>query len=540
MKKILLIISILWSTAIIAQQKTTFSQYMLNPYILNPAAAGINDETSLFLHYRNQWMGFSNSPQSFAVTLETPLMDNKSGVGVQFVSDQSHILSSLSGRLSYRYTVAIKTDHKLGFGLYGEFMQRKIRYSEIENGDTDDPALFKNDLSKSTFDAGFGIYYTWKSLEAGFAIDQLLNNKFTFQDDISENSTSFQNIRHFTLNVAYEYGFKGTDWSVKPSLILRSFQGANVSNEFTAIAKWNKMLWAGAGYRQNFGVIFLAGVKVMDQISFGYSYDYSLGAMQNQNKGSHEVLVAYTFGKRGSGNNAETKRILRKQANDIRELKVQNEQLKEKIESLNDDEKRLLEIEKRDSIAMQQIIDDNKVERIPENKSLATDSVKGTENSNSAQNGNSNEVIDALEKRVRELEQQVEDYHKNDSANSDEALNNKVQQLEAEIGLLKSSISENSKEETNENGGSFHVVTGSYFNSEDAKSLQKILKRELDLDTRIVSRSDRKFFFVITKQLIEDQAAQDEMKRLKEIGIHKYINGNLWIYQAPPTKPQQD
>lgn len=530
----------------ISQQTTTFSQYMLNPYIINPAAAGIDNETSVFLHYRKQWMGFSNSPRTFALTLATPMKDNKYGLGFQFFSDEAHILSNNSGRVSYRYTLDLNEEHRLGFGLYGGFMQRKVRYSEIQNADLEDPTLFRNDVSGTVFDAGFGAWYTWKTLEAGLSIDQMLNNKFKFSDDITGSEATFQNLRHFTLNAAYDYKFKDEVWAVKPGVALRSFQGANINFEGTVIGTWKDMLWAGAGYRQGFGVIFLAGVEIMEQLTFGYSYDYSTGDIKNYTTGSHEVLLSYRFAKGNADEDANTQRRLRRQASEIRDLKAQNEEMRAELDQQKEEIERLKAVEDRDAEEMQKVINENKVETIPEKGSDG----EPTEGSGtSAEGTESNDVGGAAvvagsvasSKEVEELKEQVEGLQKEMEAlksgqtkveSSDNGeLEEKINKLEEEIEVLKTGKVVNADDSnTDPSIDKYYVVTGAYFNVEDAKLLQKILKREMNMDTRVVSRADRKFFFVVSKEVSTNDEAQAEMKRLKESGIGKYINGNTWIY----------
>lgn len=544
MKKQITLVLVLISTIVQAQQLPTFSQYMLNPYIINPAAAGIQNDTRFFLHYRNQWMGFSNSPKTFAITFETPLNDNKVGLGFQFQNDQSHILVNNAGKLSYRYTLDLNSEHRLGFGLYGGFMQRRINYSAIENADLEDPSLFTQDLTGSVFDAGFGTWYTWKTLEAGFSIDQMLNNKFEFTDDITGNNTSFQSIRHFTLNAAYTYQFKNEDWAIKPALVARSFQGANVNFEATAIGKWKNMLWAGAGYRQNFGLIFLAGIEVAEQLTFGYSYDYSLNDIKYYNAGSHEVLLSYKFGKGGqAGSDPETTRRLRKQANDIRDLKADNEDLRAQLNNQKEEIDRLKGVEQRDEAEMKKVIDENKVDKIPTEKGTKTaeevrqsqaagGTTSGTSTASSASNS---EEVQQLKNEMAELQKEIEGLkNSQDELKANSEIESKLSQLEHEIEVLKSGSVITSPDDTDPKIDKFYVVAGAYFRIDDAKLLQKILKREMNMDTRVVSRSDRRFFFVVTKEVKTNTEAQDEMKRLKVLGIKKYINGNLWIYGTRP------
>ena len=548
------------SCVLYGQQLPVFSQYMLNPYIINSASAGIQNENKFFLHYRNQWMGFSNSPKTFAFTYEMPIYDNKMGIGLQFQNDQSHILVNNSGKLSYRYTLDLNAEHKLGFGLYGGFLQRKINYSTIETADMEDPTLLNRNVSGSVFDAGFGAWYTWKTVEAGLSIDQILNNRIDFENDISEKASSFQNIRHFTINAAYEYKFNDDIWAIKPGLAIRSFQGANINMELTAIAKWKKLLWAGTGYRQGFGLIFLAGVEVAEQITFGYSYDYSLNEINQYSSGSHEILLSYRFGKRGgSGQDPDTKRMLRKQANDIRDLRASNEQMRSELDNQKEEIERLKKTEARDEAEMQKIINENQVDKIPEKKKSSNgEKTAITRNSGTIEeSSNSEKEILQMKKRIEELENQVNQLSTNNSSQSNSELEDKIAQLELDIKVLKDdnvveSNAENLKDQTkvpseemnasksisNVNNSrneelatdKFYVVTGAYFLIDDAKLLQKILLRELNLQTQVVSRPDRKYFFVVSKEVISNEEAQEEMKRLNSLQIKKYINGNPWVY----------
>ena len=57
-----------------------------------------------------------------------------------------------------------------------------------------------------------------------------------------------------------------------------------------------------------------------------------------------------------------------------------------------------------------------------------------------------------------------------------------------------------------------------------------MLKRETGIDTRVISRSDRKFFFVYTSEYDNIDSALREMNRLKKSDLKKHINGNFWVH----------
>ena len=50
-----------------SQQVPLYSQYMLNGFLLNPAAAGSEGYTAVNLTAREQWIGLQNGPGTYAL-----------------------------------------------------------------------------------------------------------------------------------------------------------------------------------------------------------------------------------------------------------------------------------------------------------------------------------------------------------------------------------------------------------------------------------------------------------------------------------------
>jgi hypothetical protein len=76
----------------------------------------------------------------------------------------------------------------------------------------------------------------------------------------------------------------------------------------------------------------------------------------------------------------------------------------------------------------------------------------------------------------------------------------------------------------------FYMIVGAYLTLADAKFFQKVLERELGLQTLIFEREDNKYFFVYTQKVHSREEANKEYRRLKRMNIGQYINGNVWIY----------
>ena len=53
------------------QQEATFSQYMFNQQIINPAYAGAQDYTQITLLNHSQWISIEGAPQSQALSFGT-------------------------------------------------------------------------------------------------------------------------------------------------------------------------------------------------------------------------------------------------------------------------------------------------------------------------------------------------------------------------------------------------------------------------------------------------------------------------------------
>src|SRR5687768_6968450 len=98
MKKILfrfIVLSICcYANDAFAQQPAQFSQYMFNTLYYNPAFAGVNGATTFSFIGREQWFGYTGSfdnggaPRTGILSLNTPVLLVKSGVGMYYVYDQ--------------------------------------------------------------------------------------------------------------------------------------------------------------------------------------------------------------------------------------------------------------------------------------------------------------------------------------------------------------------------------------------------------------------------------------------------------------------
>lgn len=55
------------------QQRPHYTQYVINPFIINPAIAGIDNYTDLKLAMRDQWVGLKGAPKTSYFSIHGPI-----------------------------------------------------------------------------------------------------------------------------------------------------------------------------------------------------------------------------------------------------------------------------------------------------------------------------------------------------------------------------------------------------------------------------------------------------------------------------------
>ena len=170
-KKIIILVqlSILANFAF-GQQYPYFSQYVLNPYVYNPASLGNSGYNELNLIYRQQWLGINDAPITQAFNFQHPTKNNAS-FGVNFYNDKAVMISTSSLTVGFAYRVRFSDNNFMKFGLSSGIGFNNFDLDQVDN--PDDPAL-RNVLNRNSFLAGqFGVFYNFHGLELGFSLPQL-------------------------------------------------------------------------------------------------------------------------------------------------------------------------------------------------------------------------------------------------------------------------------------------------------------------------------------------------------------------------------
>src|SRR5688572_4490760 len=97
-----------------AQDQTNFTQFFLNPYLINPSYAGIDGQSAFTVMYRRQWMDIDGGPSIANISLHTPV-NTKTSVGLSITNDKKGIVSNSGLQFSFAYNLPVSEHSNLRF-----------------------------------------------------------------------------------------------------------------------------------------------------------------------------------------------------------------------------------------------------------------------------------------------------------------------------------------------------------------------------------------------------------------------------------------
>jgi type IX secretion system PorP/SprF family membrane protein len=310
------IILILISGESFSQQVPMYSQYVMNGFLINPSFAGRDGYTTVNLTVREQWIGMTGAPSTYAVSFQTRILQNsfiskstavrkkivkptkggKVGLGGYVFNDNNGIMHRTGIQLAYAYhipmgrTGGVPNDLSLGLAMTG------YQFAVNTNGliyDQADPLLNAYDRSIFIPDFNFGASFTTTKYYAGFAMTNLLRGSLAFADTSSVNRMELGN---YFLTGGIKFPLS-TDWTLEPSAFIKASDMflKSIQMDLTARVYYKMDYWLGVSWRTNDAIIMMMGLKY-SRFYFAYAYDFTLTDIRTQSFGTHEISLAVKFG----------------------------------------------------------------------------------------------------------------------------------------------------------------------------------------------------------------------------------------------------
>jgi type IX secretion system PorP/SprF family membrane protein len=283
-----------------------FTQFYSAPLYLSPSFAGATQQNRISSIYRQQWTSIPGAFVTYSLGYDHYFSNYNSGVGIMLMRDQAG-----SGKLGYNY-INLLYSYDFVF-LYSwhvrpgvsfiyktfslDFTKLKFYDQLTDNG----PSAVQAPSAeiRGHIDGSASVLFYNSDIWTGFSLDHLLKpNESFFGDNVPTplKYTFYGGVRLIKKGRL----LKPLDESISIAYLLK-FQG-DYSQLDIGLYWYKSPLVFGLWYRgipalnKQFGdaISVLLGLKT-NQLTFGYSYDFTISNLINSTGGSHEVSLIYEF-----------------------------------------------------------------------------------------------------------------------------------------------------------------------------------------------------------------------------------------------------
>jgi type IX secretion system PorP/SprF family membrane protein len=333
MKKLsLLLVGTCFYLMAFSQAKPSYTQYILNNYILNPAITGIENYVDVKLSVRNQWTGINGAPTTNYFTIQGPIGkgdlrtsatsfsapgDNSNprspeywkeyttspphhGIGLTVVNDKAGYLNrwSIAATYAYHKPLSVRTTLAAGFSLGMSSVNLDRSKIEWGNLNPNDAAIgyASGELKKIMPELGAGLWLYSARYFMGISVLNVIPGKARFVKNETYGT-------YYTPNYFFTAGYRialGTQVSLLPSFMIQYWQPQLTGIHVNAKLQYEDLLWLGASYRHSdlvAGYSGMAGVNISKTFNVSYSYEAATTSRLSAYTGNtHELMFGFILG----------------------------------------------------------------------------------------------------------------------------------------------------------------------------------------------------------------------------------------------------
>lgn len=292
MRRILLGILIFTSSVTYGQQFPQYTQFAFHQFSFNPAHAGIKSCIDMHTLYRTQWVSFDGAPKSGFFTASIPInvkrkkyLSARHGTGVRFENDRIGQFGMNRLDLAYAAHFNFNQENRLSLGLYMGVIQMGYDPSSTTTQYVDPAVMTQANFVKP--DASFGAWYNSSNYYIGLTMPNLILSRW---DDIGlESKYRF----HVLLNGGYKYPVN-KNVTFLPVMMVRIPPSGPLSVDLNVHLDYKGFINFGLGYRNTDALMAFFNIRLFDQLTIGYSFDYTLSDIQRAAKNTHEISLRLT------------------------------------------------------------------------------------------------------------------------------------------------------------------------------------------------------------------------------------------------------
>ena len=274
------------------QQLPIYSQYLLNDYAYNPAIAGSKPYFDVKSNHRYQWVGITDSPRTYTLSINGPTNNRKMGLGGFLYTDHVGPTRRTGFQFSYAYHFNLSDDIRLSLSVSAGLIEWKLDAHKVELYDPSDQVIVNSVMRTIAPDAKFGFLIYHDNWFFGGAAPNLIRSQLNFSNSLNTGLSRLEN--HFYFHGGYQFNLN-EDFTLEPSCMIKFVSPAPVQLDLMSRIMWKKQLWLGLAYRTMDAASAMIGYLFKQNLLLGYSYDFTTSNLRNYSSGTHELMIGVRF-----------------------------------------------------------------------------------------------------------------------------------------------------------------------------------------------------------------------------------------------------
>ena len=304
-------------------QDPQFSQFYASPVYLNPALTGSTDRARVGVNYRNQWPSLTHSFTTRSVYLDAFIKGIESGVGLIVNQHEESFLKYKATEIGAAYSYKLRVSDKLVLrtGMQLSYFQKNVNFEvlifgnqiDIDNGQVIGPSgeVFDQGLQVNFLSASAGGLLYTNDFWLGAAMHHINEPDQSFLGQGSNLSRKFSLHAGYKMKLSDGHRLRTVKYQFQERSVTlaMNYKRQGGFNQLDAgIQLYFQPLVIGGWYRgipiqsvnkviKNESVIALVGLELNQDLSFGYSYDFTVSRLAGSTGGAHEFSLTFSFGK---------------------------------------------------------------------------------------------------------------------------------------------------------------------------------------------------------------------------------------------------
>jgi type IX secretion system PorP/SprF family membrane protein len=301
-KTVFVLIYVLVVQTASSQFVSQFSQYMFVKSEFNPGAIADNgDMARLSAIHKLQWVGISGAPVNTYVNFSTPFSIKKNlfGAGLSIENQTMGLFSKQNIEVTGAYKLKL-LDGILSLGLNAGLVNVSFAGDSVSipSGDYgndyhvpagSDPLIPTSKISGLAFNMSLGAYFYNNKFNIGLSVLNVTAPTIRWSDT-QETYVG----RMLYLTGGYNLSLANPYFTLKPSVLIKT-NFVNYQTDMNLILDYHDKWWGGLGYRFDDAVMFMGGIRLINGLTVGYTFDLPTTSILGASFGSHEIFVTYDF-----------------------------------------------------------------------------------------------------------------------------------------------------------------------------------------------------------------------------------------------------